>query len=49
MVKNSADRYEYMTYDKYMSLLLEDLNRAEKFLLESDPVVDDTFESSGNG
>ena len=46
VVKNSADRYEYMTYDKYMSLLLEDLNRAEKFLLESDPVVDDTFESS---
>lgn len=36
---NSTANYEYLTYDKYMGLLLEDLNRAEEFLQKSDPVV----------
>lgn len=43
---NSTANYEYLTYDKYMGLLLEDLNRAEEFLQKSDPVVTGTFEST---
>ena len=43
---NSSDYYEYITFDRYMELLLEDLNEAESYLELSDPVVTRTFEST---
>lgn len=43
---NSTERYEYITYEKYMALLFEDLNRAEELLKQYDPVVTESFEST---
>lgn len=43
---NSTERYEYITYEKYMALLFEDLNRAEELLKQSDPIVTDSFEET---
>ena len=41
---NSADRYEYITYEKYMELLFKDLDRAEELLGKSDLVLNNSFE-----
>ncbi|HJF71991.1 MAG TPA: RagB/SusD family nutrient uptake outer membrane protein [Butyricimonas virosa] len=43
---NDPNPYEYISFERYMTLLLEDLDRAEEFLLASDPVVTNTFEST---
>ena len=43
---NSSERYEYVTYDKYMELLFEDLNRAEELLGKSDVILNQPFEST---
>ena len=43
---NSANRYEYVTYEKYMTLLFEDLKRAEELLGKSDVVLKMSFEDT---
>lgn len=43
---NSTDLYEYLSYERYMKLLFDDLDRAEELLFASDPVVDNSFEST---
>ncbi len=36
---NSADFYQYYTFDRYMQLLLADLDEAEELLQDSDPIL----------
>ena len=39
VTQNSIQNYQYYTFDKYMELLLRDLNEAEELLKKSDPIV----------
>lgn len=43
---NGPQNYEYMTYERYMDSLFADLDRAEELLRKSDPIVENSFEST---
>lgn len=43
---NSTERYVYVTFSEYMEYLFNDLNEAENLLKRSDPVIENTFEST---
>jgi len=43
---NGPHNYEYMTYERYMDSLFADLDRAEELLSKSDPIVNNSFEST---
>lgn len=45
VTKNSSDNYEYHTFERYMQLLIADLDEAEKLLAESDPIL--TYPANG--
>ncbi len=43
---NSTDNYQYHTFDRFMELLLADLNEAEQLLQKSDPILNYSADGS---